>query len=437
MDEFLKVLLEQIRCKKAWKMIEQEIRCHMEDQIACNMEAGMTREEAERSAVADMGSPVEAGVALDRVHRPRLAWPVVGLMALICAGAVAVHFLISGEESISFARYSVLGFALMLLIYCVDYTVIARYAKAAALLYLLFFLLRGTQLVKGMPYYLFLGTVRVSFFALMQLYIPLYGAIVYQYYGTGYGGIVKSILWMLAPVWIAFRLPCLSLAVLLFVPMTLILSIAIGKRWFRVPEKKVLLGIWTCILVLPVVWLAAAYAFGWLEIYQVMRIRAFLTNSGDANYVTVLLREYLSGSRLWGGSGAEPAGYLPDFNSSYVIVSLTSGYGILAAAAVCCALAVLTVKIFSISFSQKNQLGMIIGCGCGMVFLLNITVNLLENIGWLPVSQTFLPFFSYGGSCTVVCYILMGIILSVYKYKNIYPKHTDTKLQRIKIGTDL
>ena len=52
-------------------------------------------------------------------------------------------------------------------------------------------------------------------------------------------------------------------------------------------------------------------------------------------------------------------------------------------------------------------------------------VNILENFRLLPLSQTFLPFVSAGGSDLIVCYMLIGIILSIYRYKNIYPIHMD------------
>ena len=44
MDEYLKLLLEQIRCTKARPYIKQELQDHMEDQIAENMKAGMDHE---------------------------------------------------------------------------------------------------------------------------------------------------------------------------------------------------------------------------------------------------------------------------------------------------------------------------------------------------------------------------------------------------------
>ena len=61
MDEYLKTLLEQIRCKKARPYVKKEFQDHIEDQIEANMQAGMDREQAEREAVRDMGDPVETG----------------------------------------------------------------------------------------------------------------------------------------------------------------------------------------------------------------------------------------------------------------------------------------------------------------------------------------------------------------------------------------
>ena len=75
--------------------------------------------------------------------------------------------------------------------------------------------------------------------------------------------------------------------------------------------------------------------------------------------------------------------------------------------------------------------GMMMGCGCGIVFLISFLINVLENLGVFPQSITFLPFFSAGGSCIIISYGLMGIVLSTYRYKNIYPRHPETGFMSI------
>jgi len=48
------------------------------------------------------------------------------------------------------------------------------------------------------------GGFRIPIQALMLLYIPIYGGILYKYRGTGYAGLVKSLLWMILPAWLVF-----------------------------------------------------------------------------------------------------------------------------------------------------------------------------------------------------------------------------------------
>ena len=49
MEEYLKTLLEQIRCKKAHASIYHEIRGHIEEQVADNIAEGMSKDDALKS----------------------------------------------------------------------------------------------------------------------------------------------------------------------------------------------------------------------------------------------------------------------------------------------------------------------------------------------------------------------------------------------------
>lgn len=80
-QEYLKSLTEQIRTKRARTMVAEEVEAHIEDQKQDFMAHGLGEEEAESMAVVEMGDPVEAGVKLDRVHRPKMEWTV--LMAIL------------------------------------------------------------------------------------------------------------------------------------------------------------------------------------------------------------------------------------------------------------------------------------------------------------------------------------------------------------------
>ncbi len=144
MEEYIKKLLEQVRFKKAHKGIEDELRAHIEDQINDNMAAGMNKESAEKAAVADMGDPVEVGISMDRVHRPRLAWNVIIIAIFIGLISSVIHEIVAydalgADEAISvlgshgFYTNVFIGILAMIAVYMIDYTVIAKYAKVIAL----------------------------------------------------------------------------------------------------------------------------------------------------------------------------------------------------------------------------------------------------------------------------------------------------------------
>mgnify|MGYP000115578154 CR=1 FL=1 len=145
MDEYLKLLLEQIRCTKARPYIKQELQDHMEDQIAENMKAGMDHEQAEKEAVRDMGDPVETGISLDSIHRPQAAWKLLGMIILISIAGVLIHAGISGKASENavagsdrYVFHVMIGLAVMMILYLLDYTVLAKFSKISCFIVRLF-----------------------------------------------------------------------------------------------------------------------------------------------------------------------------------------------------------------------------------------------------------------------------------------------------------
>ena len=54
-EEYLQILSEQIRCKKARDAVKEEVCCHLKDQEEAFKEEGMEKEAAEEAAVKEMG----------------------------------------------------------------------------------------------------------------------------------------------------------------------------------------------------------------------------------------------------------------------------------------------------------------------------------------------------------------------------------------------
>lgn len=452
MEEYIEKLVSQIRCKKARPYIADEIRGHMEDQIADNEAHGMSKEEAEKNAVLDMGDPVAVGISMDKIHKPRISVKLLAIVTVISLMGIAVQYSVlektnAASVPVEGYRASLTGFIgsviggllLMFLVYFIDYTVIARYAKILGLCIMIAGLRIWTEFgggfINGQYRTLMIGRAGISITALMMLYVPIYGAILYKYRGGGWRSFLKAVLWMVVPVVITFRQPSLVTAGIILVSMLMLLTVSLYRGWFEVPVKRTIAGIWSLFLLLPFMMLGIMYVFHLLAAYQEARLRAFLAADGESFYLTEILRRMCQDIPWFGNSGKDIIGQLPNFNSDYVFSYILNSYGSIFALLIIAVFAVLVTMIFHLSLKQKNELGMMMGFGCGMIFLLNIVINILCSVGAFPPAASFLPFFSLGTSNILLCYALAGIVMSVYRYKDIYPSDVSEKV-RMKKSVD-
>lgn len=433
-EEYLKTLTDQIRCKMAREAVRDELLAHIEDQKAAFISEGMEQEEAEEAAVREMGDPVETGNEMDRIHRPMMAWGMIALIAVLSIAGYVVQKLIEtkvieaggyGWLESRTLLFLIIGLLLMVGVCFVDYTRIGMYAKEImiAMDVLLFgAVMFGASVINGAGNYIILpviGYVTIEYLALLT--VPIYAAVLYAYRGQGYRAVGKGVLWMIPPVWLALRIPRTTTAVTLALSCLIILAIAVWRNWFRISRKKTLAGIFAAAVIAPVVVGAYYWFFG--AAYQQERLRAILTDPNEcgAGYAVGIIRQLLGDSRIAGpGNISLEASQVPVFQE-FVLSGVIAYYGILAAVIFVGVMLFLLMRFLKISLGQRNQLGMLMGAGCSVLFLVEAAFYLLENLG-VSYIGTFCPFLSYGGTGTMVTYILLGLLLSIYRYQNTAPE---------------
>lgn len=434
--EYLETVIGQIRFNKAKQMIADELENHIDDQMEAFVAGGMEEDEACQKAIAEMGDPVDVGVALDHVHRPKFEWKIPLLVLCFSIAGIVLQSVVKAESgSVQYTTYIVdisrqffylgIGFCLMLFFCFFDYTRIGRFAKegAAIVLVLLYSLLAGAEINGQKGYFAFM-TERVSVGLFTYLYIPFFGGILYAYKNQGRKGFIKSIAWMMLPVFLTGRLPNLSLACALFVIMMLQMCFVIKKGWFK--ESKVSIRLLVSILLgSPVIMVLYFLLFG--REYQKERLTQMLylftpSYAHSQNYQMNTVHRLLSQSRMIGKTTEGASGLLPDLSGDYVLTCVYTYYGMLAAIALLMLFGYFIYKIFKISVCQKNQLGFVIGIGCSLVFTQQIVMHVLVNLAVMPPTSVFLPFFSYGGTGTIVSFSLIGILLSIYRYQSVLPE---------------
>ena len=447
LEEYLSELGGQIRDDQARSFVEDEVRCHIMDQAEAYESDGMVREDALITAVREMGDPVSVGIDLDKIHRPHMDWRFLvyvffisilnlGIQYLInrympleSDGSVVTHF--SGTSTIT----TFVGLSTMLVMYRLDYTILAGRSRIAGLAYLIIIaILSGLceSYVNGGKTWISIDDLSVSSFALMTAFLPLFAGILYDYRGKGKSAIVKILLWMFVPV--SLGLCCCRListsAIFILSAETILFILALYKGWYTVNIKAVLLGGVGITIILAAARLMLAAE------YQKQRIMYWLAHFGignysanadqTINYVCRQLTNVFAHSNVVRKSDEAIAimKELPSFQGDLVLGSVAATCGIIAAISLLVCLLVLSVYIFSISLRQRNALGYIIGCSCGVAIGLQIFANILAVFGILPFMFTFLPFFGGGFSTIVVDYALLGLVLSIYRYKDIRKEKT-------------
>ena len=81
----------------------------------------------------------------------------------------------------------------------------------------------------------------------------------------------------------------------------------------------------------------------------------------------------------------------------------------------------LLLRFLHISLKQRNQLGMLMGTGCAAVFLIQTAVYCVNNMG-LVYLGSYCPFLTMGGSSILMTYVLLGLLLSICRYRNTAPE---------------
>lgn len=430
-EKYLQVLTEQIRCKMAREAVEEEIRCHIEDQKAAFMSEGMEAEEAEKAAVREMGDPVRTGNELDKIHCPKMPWLMIGLILVLSAAGYLVRAGIrariggDGSQTLSAARdlpALVLCIGLMAGICYADYTRIAQRARELMLIILaalglgkLFF----GAMVNGSAQWISLGGVSINVPLILFLTVPLYAAVLYRYRGQGYEAVIKGFLWMAPGVWIVWRTPNITMASTLFLAYLIVLAAAVYKRWFKVAVAKVLAALGTVVVLLPLAGCALLWFTG--AEYQKERLVAVFT-ADKGNWVTSVIKETLKNSSLVGQSASESAEMMEGtVLTEYTLAGTAAYYGIAAAVLLAGLMLFLFIRFARVSIRQRNQLGMLMGIGCSAVFLIQAALYLANNAGLIYVS-CYCPFFTGGGSGMVMSYVLMGIMLSIFRYQDTAPE---------------
>ena len=433
--EYLNSLTEQIRNKHAKEMVLAEITAHIEDQREAYLLEGMDEEKAEEMAVKEMGNPVDTGMQLDRIHRPKTDFWMLGAMVILTLVGIIMQSIIvsqydnsavSGTYQMRTIQYNLIGFAVMALVYFGDYRILGRHIWKIYGVYL-----AGSIFSLLVPLFAYYHQYIRFAHTVATLFVPLFAAICYRFRGQKGRGVLKAAgLLCLNTLLLLFFGTYISASMILsFITCLITLCAAAGKGIFG-GRKKLQTGILAAAIVgIPALFFGDVLLFGGrflhLAEYQIMRIRVMLNPSlyaDAAGYQTLLVRDQLSGASLFGGGSIGKVGELSGAWCDYVLICLTAYFGLIAALLVVGIIAAFFLRTLHISLIQSNRLGFLLGISCSSILIFKTIVYVAMNFGIGLTVSIDMPFLTYGLHCTIINFLFMGIILSVYRNTNLLPE---------------
>lgn len=112
------------------------------------------------------------------------------------------------------------------------------------------------------------------------------------------------------------------------------------------------------------------------------------------------------------------AGFLPESHNDFIFCSIGEELGFLGALVVIILLAAICLRCIRVARISTKDGGKLICVGIFAMLFAQSFINIGMCVSLLPVIGITLPFFSAGGTSLMCLMLGMGLVLSVYKYRN-------------------
>ncbi|OOR30736.1 FtsW/RodA/SpoVE family cell cycle protein [Bacillus cereus] len=409
-ERFLKEVTNHIKSKEAKDLVATELDFHLKQAKNMWIEKGLSEEVAEDKAVEQMGSPVKLGQELNKLHKPKVDWFLIGLLV--------------AAMGLGFLPIVALGHTNDLLMNKVIFVILG----AATAIGMMLFDYRKLERLGWMFY-----TTGVLILLTIKWFPSGYvnGEALIQINPIAIGCLMAVPFFLLA--WASFfnnsRLKARHLLILYLFSLYLFLTVSVLAPifiyvtmvfvmlwWSKLGKKKALI-----ITIVPICLFIIRVFYSWSSVkeYRMARILGYLSperNADGPGFMYMRLKEVMSSAGWFGTYGNVKS--IPAAHTDFVFASLTYYYGYVLALILVFVLSLFVARIMVISYKINDRYGKLLLAGGMTLFVVQFIYNVGMIIGLLPIASISLPFISYGLIPTLFHAFLMGIVLSVYRRKD-------------------
>ncbi|UKS23969.1 FtsW/RodA/SpoVE family cell cycle protein [Paenibacillus sp. HWE-109] len=430
--EFMKQVISHIQSKEVHHEVRMELESHLEDIITEKMERGVELTAAIQEAISQMGAPDIIGAQFHQVHRPRTDWKLLALIAaFMMFGLVAIF---AAQASNGFSAigikqvvYVCVGGLLMLAISFGNYTKLAKYSWTlyfVTLFMLIFAIVVGTK-INGSSGYLSFGRVGINFISLTPylFLLSLAGIWTSSPARVNTNSRISPLAWsawsnlgtVLLPSILILKSHSVTDFVLLFSGSMMMLIVLKKTRKIIITHLSLLLG---------------AILFILLKETYLSRWTAFLNPYEDPqglNYVLTQSKKTITSGGWWGQGFGTPLATLPEIHSNMMFPFLIYCFGWIAGLLMLMMVILFVFHALQLSSKIQDAYGKAMLSGILTLFVIQFIWPMLMALGWAPLTSFTLPFVSYGGTLVIFQFAAIGLILNVYRRKDMIPSYAKIK----------
>ncbi|MFI8675010.1 FtsW/RodA/SpoVE family cell cycle protein [Bacillus thuringiensis] len=408
-ERFLKEVTNHIKSKEAKDLVATELDFHLKQTKNMWIEKGLSEEVAEDKAVEQMGSPIKLGQELNKLHKPKVDWFLIGLLvaAMGLGFLPVIAFGYTNDVIMNKVIFVILGVVTAFGMMLIDYRKLERmgglfYTIGVLILLMLYCFpnasLTGEPLIKIGPFEIDC-LIAVPFFFLAWA----------SFFNNSRLKVMHLVVLYLFSLYLFLIVSTLSS---IFVYMTMVF---VMLWWSKLGKKTALI-----ITIVPICLFIIRASVSWSSGYHLDRILGYLnpeSDAGGAGFMYIRLKEVMSSAGWFGTSGDTK--FIPAADTDFVFASLTYYYGYWLALVLIFVLSLFVARLIVISYKINDRYGKLLLAGGVTLFVFQFIYNVGMILGLLPHAAISLPFISYGLTPTVFHALIMGIVLSVYRRKDI------------------
>ncbi|HAO6509528.1 TPA: FtsW/RodA/SpoVE family cell cycle protein [Listeria monocytogenes] len=403
-EEYLGKVIAKVKSKQAHSMIKKELNNHLEELSRSFQKRGLSLEDADKKAMQEMGDPSAVGKNMNQLHKPRMDWLLIALFILLAG----IGFLPLMSDVVSpnsfFIKKQIVWLALAILALIgflfFDYRKLKNlwmYFYAAALILFFTPFLVGVSLTGG-GRWVSLGGIMIDSpaISLFLFFLAWAGIFTKVTDFKGWKKLVMLLILFWAPVISYTMINRLVFSIIYFL-CVLVMSIFYYRRnqfAIKVALGNLLVGI--IFISTMILKFSSSYLSD-----NLISVKAILSQAG------------------WFGKGLHNNLTIPEAHTDFVFPFLVYSFGWVFGIFLCLLLLVFILRISLNAFKTKDLFGRLLTIGGAVLFTVPAFWNILMGLGIVPIMVVPLPFISYGGSMLLVYAAILGLILNVYRRKDI------------------